>query len=225
MKTIVITGASKGIGLGLTKLFAENEYVYALCRSDFPKEDINDNIEVIKLDVTDEEAVKNFANKLSSEQRAIDLLINNAGINGEDEDENVKVDAKSLTEVFATNTVAPMALSLSLAPLLKKSEHPTMIAISSKMGTHAMINEYNAARWPYSASKAALSFAVSAFAINVPRIKSISVHPGWVKTDMGGMDADIEVQESVLGIKKLYDAIDTLESGKMYNYDGTPMDW
>ena len=72
---------------------------------------------------------------------------------------------------------------------------------------------------------AALSFAVSAFAINEPKIKSISVHPGWVKTRMGGNGADIEPIESAKGIKKLYDTIDDLEAGKLYNYDGTLLDW
>jgi hypothetical protein len=70
-----------------------------------------------------------------------------------------------------------------------------------------------------------LSFAVSTFAVNEPEITWISVHPGWVKTRMGGQDADISTIESAAGIKKLYDTIGSLESGAMYNYDGTLLDW
>jgi NAD(P)-dependent dehydrogenase (short-subunit alcohol dehydrogenase family) len=127
--------------------------------------------------------------------------------------------------VFVTNAVGPMILSLHLIEALKKAEHPAMIAISSRMGTHASLDDYNAEWWPYSASKSALSLAVSAFAINQPSIKSISVHPGWVKTRMGGDDADIKATDSAKGIRKLYETIDTLEAGRMYAYDGTLMAW
>jgi NAD(P)-dependent dehydrogenase (short-subunit alcohol dehydrogenase family) len=225
MKTIVITGANRGIGLELVKTFSNDNLIYALCRGEFPDADLNDRIKVIKLDVTDEKAIKDFAKKLENEKVSVDLLINNAGIAGGDEAENVKVDAKSVAEVFATNTIGPMMMSLHLTPHLKKADHPVMIAISSRMGTHAMLNDYNAEWWPYSASKAALSLAVSAFAINEPTIKSISVHPGWVKTSMGGEEADIEPTVSAEGIKKLHETIETLESGKMYKYDGTIMAW
>lgn len=225
MKHVVITGANRGIGLALTKQFSEDNFVYALCRSDFPNKALNQNIKVVKLDVTDEAAIKNFATKLDNEQVAVDLLINNAGMAGGDEDENVKQDAKSVTEVFVVNTVAPMMLSQNLTAALKRAEAPVMIAISSRMGTRAQLDDYNAEWWPYSASKAALSFAVSAFAINEPTIKSISVHPGWAKTRMGGDGAQLEPADSARGIQKLYETIDSLESGKLYNYDGTLMDW
>lgn len=225
MKNIVITGASRGIGLALVRQFSAENFVYALCRSEFPIGELNDNIKVVKLDVTDESAIINFANKLNDEQVAINLLINNAGISGSDEDGNIKTDMQSVIEAFASNTVGPMVLTLHMSIALRRAKNPVMIAISSRMGTHAMLDGYNAQEWPYSASKAALSFAVSTFAINEPTIKSISVHPGWVKTSMGGPDADMEPIDSALGIKKLYETIDSLESGKMYNYDGKLMAW
>lgn len=225
MKNIIITGANRGIGLELTKLFSADDMVYAVCRSDFPNDALNDNIKVIKLDITDESAIQSFAKKLNEENIAIDLLINNAGIDGRGDQRETKLDTGTVTSVFATNTVGPMIFSLHLLDALKRSEHPVVIAVSSRMGTHAMLDDYNAAQWPYSASKAALSFAVSAFAVNEPQVKWISVHPGWVKTRMGGQDADISTTESAMGIKKLYDSIDTLESGTMYNYDGSLMDW
>ena len=226
MKTIVISGANRGIGLELTKQFAKDNIVYALCRSDFPQNELNDNIKVVNLDITNGEAIISFANELNNAQVAVDLLINNAGIAGGDMDKDeVKIDTKSATEVFATNVVGPMILSLHLKTALKRAVQPVMIAISSKMGTHAMLNDYSAEWWPYSSSKAALSLAVSAFAMKNPEIKTISVHPGWVKTRMGGDDADIEPFESASGIKALYDTIDTLESGRLYNYDGTIMAW
>ncbi len=225
MKNIIITGANRGIGLELTKLFASEHTVYAICRSDFPDEELNSNIKVVKLDITDESAIESFVEKLDKDQIAINLLINNAGIDGRGDKRETKVDSRTVTDVFATNTVGPMILSLHLLGAMKRAERPVMIAVSSRMGTHAMIDEYNASQWPYSASKAALSFAVSAFAINEPEIKWISVHPGWVKTRMGGQDADISTTESATGIKKLYDNIDSLESGTMYNYDGTVLNW
>lgn len=225
MKNIVISGANRGIGLELTKLFAEENRVYALCRSDFPADALNNNIVVVKLDVTYETSIKEFAEMLNKDTVPIDLLINNAGVDGRGNGRETKVDAETVTDVFATNTVAPMILSLHLLDALKRAEKPSVISVSSRMGTHGALNEYNSTQWPYSSSKAALSFAVSAFALNEPEIKWISVHPGWVRTRMGGEGADIDTAESVSGIKKLYDNIDSLESGKMYNYDGTEMDW
>jgi NAD(P)-dependent dehydrogenase (short-subunit alcohol dehydrogenase family) len=225
MKNIVITGANRGIGLELTKLFGQDHTVYAICRSDFPQDALNDRIKVVKLDITDEPAITKFAAELNNEQIAIDLLINNAGMAGGDENEVVKVDATSVTEVFVTNVVAPMMVSLHLAVSLKRTDKPVMIALSSRMGTHALLNDYNAEWWPYSSSKAALGLAVSAFAINEAAIKSISIHPGWVKTRMGGADAEMEPADSARDIKRLYEAIGGLESGKMYNHDGHLMDW
>jgi NAD(P)-dependent dehydrogenase (short-subunit alcohol dehydrogenase family) len=225
MKTIVISGANRGIGLELTRVFAKDNRVYALCRNNFPTSELNDHITVVKLDITNESAIQEFADELNNKNIAVDLLINNAGIDGGDDNKNVQVDVKSLTEVFVTNTVGPMMLSLNLKPALERADHPAMLAVSSRMGTHALLNEYNAEWWPYSASKAALSLAVSAFAIRSPAIKSISVHPGWVKTRMGGTEAAIESVDSAQGIKKLYETIDELETGKLYNYDGTLMDW
>lgn len=225
MKNIVITGANRGIGLELTKLFATEHTVYALCRSDFPEDALNNNIKIVKLDITDESAVESFVERLNKDRVAIDLLINNAGTDGRGDDGESKLDTRTVTGIFATNTVGPMILSLYLLDAMKRSEHPVMIAVSSRMGTHAMLDSYNASQWPYSASKAGLSFAVSAFAINEPEVKWISVHPGWVKTRMGGQDADISTTESATGIKKLYDNIDSFKSGGMYNYDGSVMDW
>lgn len=225
MKTVVVTGANRGIGLALTQEFAKDSFVYALCRNEFPPEVLNENIKVVKLDVTNEAAIASFATGLNNTEVAVDLLVNNAGMAGGDDDEKVKVDIQSVAEVFATNTVAPMMLSLHLAPAMKRAEQPVMIAVSSRMGTHALLNKYNAEWWPYSASKAGLSFAVSAFAINEPEIQSISVHPGWVKTRMGGDGADIEPADSAKGIKQLYETIDSLESGRLYTYDGKLLDW
>lgn len=223
MKTVVITGANRGIGLELTKQFAKDNIVYALCRNEFPAKELVDTVKVVKLDVTDETAIANFASIIDAENIAVDLLINNAGISSGDSD--VQEDFASITKVFATNSVSPMVLSIHLLHALKRAKEPVMLAVSSRMGTHAMLNTYSAQWWPYSASKAALSFAVSAFAINEPSIKSISVHPGWVKTDMGGQGADIEPIDSAKAIKKLYDSINALDSGAMYNYDGTLMKW
>ncbi len=225
MKNIIITGANRGIGLELTKLFAQDCIVYALCRGDFPQDALNDHIKVIKIDITDEAAVAKFAAELDAAQVAIDLLINNAGMAGGDDNLMVKVDVSSATQVFVTNVVAPMSVSLHVTNALKRADKPAMIAISSRMGTHALLNDYNAEWWPYSASKAALGMAVSAFAINEPTVQSISVHPGWVKTRMGGDDAALEPAESARDIKNLYERIDELESGSMYNHDGKVMDW
>ncbi len=224
MKTILITGANRGIGLALAKNFSTDNKVYALCRSEFPKDELYDNITVVKLDVSDEAAIKEFAAQLDTDNVSVDLLINNAGIAAEDENYNPKVDAASLAELFAINTIAPMMMALHLTPAMKRADKPCMIAISSRMGTFALLDSYSAQYWPYSASKAALCLEVAAFAINEPAIQAISVHPGWVKTDMGGSDAAIEPEASAAGIRKLYESIDTLESGKMYNYDGAPME-
>jgi NAD(P)-dependent dehydrogenase (short-subunit alcohol dehydrogenase family) len=228
MKNIIITGANRGIGLELTKQFSDAHFVYAVCRGEFPSDALNENIKVVSFDLLDEDAIKAFAKTLDDDGVAIDLIINNAGIAGGSDagvDSNVLLDANTVTTVLATNVTAPMTFTLHLIEALKRSEAPSMIAVSSMMGTHALLDEYNAQWWPYSTSKAALSFAVSAFAINEPTIKSISVHPGWVKTRMGGDGAQMEVADSAKDIKKLYENISELESGKMYSHDGQLMDW
>ncbi len=225
MKNVVITGANRGIGLELTKQFSEDSFVYAVCRSEFPEAARNDRINVVQLDITDEAAVAEFAQQLDAENVAIDLLINNAGTSGGDMTKEVLVDAATVSNVYITNVVGPMSMAVHLTPALKRADKPVMMTVSSHMGSHAHLNSYNANWWPYSSSKAALSFAVSAFAINEPEITSISLHPGWVKTQMGGTGADLEPAVSAEAIKALYGSIDTLESGKFYNYDGKLIEW
>lgn len=228
MSNVLITGANRGVGLALTELFSKDNTVYAVCRSEFPSGSLNDNIRVSRLDLANESQIKLFVEQLDKDKVAIDLLINNAGVAGGSSDgidSDVVLDLDTVKNVFTTNVVAPMTLTRHLTAALKRSKNPCVISISSRMGTRALLNEYNAHWWPYSASKAALSFAVSAFALNEPSIKFISIHPGWVKTRMGGSDAPMDVKDSAGYIKKLYLDIDSLESGKMYNYDGTPMDW
>jgi NAD(P)-dependent dehydrogenase (short-subunit alcohol dehydrogenase family) len=228
MKSIVITGANRGIGLELTKLFSKDNTVYAVCRSEFPVNNLNENIHVINIDLLDESKIKAFADSLDDEQIGIDLLINNAGMAGGSSDgidSEAMLDLETVTKVLATNVAVPMTVTRYLTSALKRSSHPSVISISSRMGTHTLLNEYSAEWWPYSSSKAALSFAVAAFAINEPTIKFISIHPGWVKTRMGGNDAPMEKNESAKHIQKLYENINSLDSGKMYNYDGQLMDW
>lgn len=228
MKNVIITGANRGIGLELTKLFSKGSTVYALCRSEFDAAHLNDNIRVIHIDLLDESQIKQFADTLSNERISIDLLINNAGMAGgstDGVDSEPLLDLDSVTQVLATNVAAPMTLTRYLAGMLKQSSDPVVISLSSKMGTHALLNEYTAEWWPYSSSKAALSFAVAAFAISEPTIKFISIHPGWVKTRMGGNDAPMEADKSAECIFKLYESIKSLDSGKMYNYDGQLMSW
>ena len=225
MTTILITGANRGIGLELARQFAsDNDKVLACCRNPQEASDLKalEGIEVFQLDVTDGASVK--ALKADLGDTPIDILINNAGIMGGEHQSLTDMDYDSWAQAFLVNTISPFRVSISLLGNLRLSSNPKLVTITSQMG---MLSRRSTGSYAYRSSKAAANkvFQVMAAELEVDGIIVCPVHPGWVRTDMGGPAASIGVEESAAGLVKVIAGLTIEESGRFFQYDGEELPW
>ncbi|MES3037446.1 MAG: SDR family oxidoreductase [Bdellovibrionota bacterium] len=229
MNSIVVTGTSRGIGLEMTRqLLTSGHNVFALARAPLKsfglmelKEKFHAKLTVSTVDVANDAHVREFAQSLDG-GTIIDTVINNAGIYGED----ATFEELSLDEVqrtIAVNAVAPMRITRALLPFLTKATNPKLIHITSLMGSIADNN--GGSHYGYRMSKAALNMFNKSFSIDYPEITSMVVHPGWVKTDMGGSAAPLEIKDSAMGILALVEKATRDDNGKFFDYKGKSLPW
>jgi NAD(P)-dependent dehydrogenase (short-subunit alcohol dehydrogenase family) len=226
MPTVLITGASRGIGLELAKQYAGDGWsVIATARDPKNADGLNalkGDIRIEKLEVTDEKQIAALAKALKG--TAIDVLLNNAGMLTGYESFG-ETDAESWLQTLHVNSVAPLKLTEALVEQVAASKQKKVASITSGMGSigsHASTGAY-----AYRSSKAALNM-VMVTAANELRSRGISVaviSPGWVKTDMGGAGAPLDVKQSAAGIRKVIDKLNVGISGQFFNYSGETLPW
>lgn len=226
MPTALITGANRGLGLEFTRSFlADGWRVHACCRHLEKAKDLKaleGNIERHRMDVTDGLQVANLSRELVDEP--IDLLLNNAGVYGPRKGFG-ETPFDEWEDVFRINTIAPLRMAERFAEQVASSERKAIVNISSKMGSVSLLQ--SSGSYFYRASKAALNMMTKGLSIDLAErgITVISVHPGWVQTDMGGGEADITPIESIAGIRSVIEGLTTEQSGMFFNYDGTELSW
>ena len=228
----VITGASRGIGFELaSQALAAGHRVTAIVRSPHQAESLKRlGAEVLAGDVTSKKDFEEAARKINA---PIDVLINNAGIflsdsRGEVErdDEGEKfenLDTQHLAKTFDVNTLGPIRVTQALLPLLQKSKNPKVIQITSLMGSIA--DNTSGGCYGYRMSKAALNMFNKCLANDFPGLIAIVMHPGWVKTDMGGERAPTSPQESAQGIHRVIARLERKESGQFFDFEGDALPW
>jgi len=236
--TLFITGSNRGIGFELVKQYAEQGWrVIATARNPESADELNaiakanPNVVVEQLDVTDFDRVDELANKYKD--RPIDVLINNAGILGKyTMDEGAieysafgNFDAEEWMNVYRINVMAPMKIAEAFVEHVAASDQKKIITISSEIGSIAN-NEFGRF-YPYRASKAAVNAIMKSMSIDLAEREIIAVplHPGWVRTDMGGQDASIGVVESVTKLRGVIANLTSAQSGHFLTYDGGEMPW
>lgn len=223
MPTILVTGTNRGIGLEFVRQFAADGWrVLAGCRrpdkADALKE-IAGDVTIHPIDVARPDHIRDWAHRLRGQP--IDILINNAGHGGDDE----AADPELWARVMQTNVIGPFEMARSFRPNLEAGDRKLIVNLTSRMGSIGDNGEGGA--YVYRSSKAALNAAMHSLAIDL-RDKGITVllfHPGWVKTDMGGPEALIDVDTSVKGMRKKIDAAKLEDSGRFFNYDGKEIPW
>jgi NAD(P)-dependent dehydrogenase (short-subunit alcohol dehydrogenase family) len=232
MKTTLITGANRGIGLEFSKQYAEDGWrVLACCRTPEEADALNtlatrypDRVSVYALDVADHDRIDELARSLSGEP--IDLLINNAGVYTDSHAGTFdNVDYEAWVRAFLVNTMAPLKMAQAFAPNIARGSQKTIVTISSKMGS--ITDNTGGGSYMYRSSKAAVNMVVKTLAIDLKRSGVIAVvfHPGWVKTDMGGPKALISVNQSVSGMRQVISRLMMADSGKFFAYDGKLVPW
>lgn len=231
MKTVLITGANRGLGLEFVKQYAEKGFnVIACCRKPESADDLNrivkssEQVEIQPLDVLDDQSIDHLYQTLSD--RSIDILINNAGTSGEQGVTLGNIHKVNFMKVFETNCYAVVKISDSLLPLVAKSETKLIVAISSRMGS---ISDNDRGRsYAYRSSKAALNAVMRSFAIDVKpqQVNVLLMHPGWVRTDMGGKEGLISAEESVTAMISEFEKHGVKSSAEcLRRYDGEIIHW
>jgi len=226
MKTALITGANRGLGLEFVNQLKERGYyVIGCCRQpDKAKELKLVADEIFQLDVTNDTDIR--ALQLKLKDRPIDLLVNNAGITGEQGVTVGNIERKNFSHVLDVNCVSAIIISDALLNNIKASEDKQMLVISSTMGSIA--DNDRGRSYAYRTSKAALNCVMRSFAIDVKPfgVNIMLVHPGWVRTNIGGPNAIIQVEQSVEGMLAQMDAhMKTSHAETIRRFDGGTVPW
>ena len=214
MKYIFITGVNRGIGFFLTKgLLKRGHSVIGTYR----KTSDNNNLQNLK------SAFPSTLNLTYRDVKAINMLINNSGILdcGNVTFEKLKID--DLLHSIKVNTLGPMKITQLLLPKLSESANPRVFHMTSQMGSIA--DNQSGGYYFYRISKAALNMFNKSFSQDYPHIPSIVIHPGWVRTDMGGNHAPISPEIAAINISDLILTPNNLSSGNFYNYKGEILPW
>ncbi|HVY53516.1 MAG TPA: SDR family oxidoreductase [Gammaproteobacteria bacterium] len=236
MKTVLITGANRGLGLGLVKEFLQDGWrVYAACRHPDQAQELKQltnaydaQLNLLKLDVREEQDIHQLAKDFAD--ISLDILINNAGVMVDPHDRSFSsqigdVKAYYLMESFKVNATGPLLLTQALLPSLIKSTNPIVVNMSSNLGS--ISHNHVGGVYGYRASKAALNAISKNMAVELKEknIAVVALHPGWVKTDMGGPAATLTLAESVKPMQQLISNISMKDSGKFLDYKGEELEW
>ena len=220
MATVVVTGASRGIGLALCALYQQRgDTVVAVCRT-VSHELGALGVEVIEgVDVAATSAGTQLAVALAG--RRVDVLINNAGVFG-----NNTLGAIDFDEVlrqYTVNAVAPLRITEAVLPSLGQGSKVAMI--TSRMGS--ISDNGSGAYYAYRMSKAALNAAGVSLARDLaPRGIAVALlHPGFVQTRLVGFAGDITPQQSAAGLAARIDALDMASSGRFWHANGQHLPW
>jgi NAD(P)-dependent dehydrogenase (short-subunit alcohol dehydrogenase family) len=231
MSIVLVTGANRGLGLEFCRQYVQSGWTtIACCRDPGSAVELNklanqyNNIQIETLDISDLDQIDKLSHKLAG--LPIDVLINNAGIYANDRIRaSGQLDYQAWNKSFLVNTQAPVKMVEDFLPQIKRSEKKLIVSISSLMGS--ITDNTSGGSILYRSSKAALNSAMKslAFVLKEQSVGVLILHPGWVKTDMGGINALINANESVSGMRSVIDNFSLEQSGCFVKYDGTKLPW
>ena len=230
MNTVLITGANRGIGLENTRTFVTRGiHVFAAVRSPKEADDLKALAEgnpglitVLGYDAVNPDAPAQL--KAAVGDTPIDLLLANAGAMGGSKQTFGAVDVEDVIQLVRINSLAPLKLAEAFADNVARSDRKLIAFQSSLMGS---IGDSSGGYYAYRVSKAALNMVAKGVANDLKSrgIIVVTMHPGWVKTRMGGAGAPLTVEQSVAGQQRLLDRLIMKDSGHFFNYDGKELPW
>jgi NAD(P)-dependent dehydrogenase (short-subunit alcohol dehydrogenase family) len=231
MPSVLITGANRGLGLEFCRQYgAQGWRIFACCRQPETATELQalaekwQHLTIHMLDVADFQTIDQLAEQLGSE--TIDVLLSNAGVYGDKRDHSFgALDYPTWEKTLRINTIAPVKLAESFLPNLLKSQKPLIVAMSTLMAS--MADNGSGGSILYRSSKAGLNAAMKSLALDLKpqAIAVLILHPGWVKTDMGGENAPTSPEESIAGMRKVIDEFTLEKSGTFLNFKGVQQPW
>jgi len=228
---VLITGASRGIGLEMVKYGIEHNWrIFACCRHPQQADSLfslaklaNGRVSVHVADMYELATIQALSYELRND--AIDILINNAGIYGSDNNKFGHVDVQSWINTFQVNSIAPLKVAEALLEQVRMGEKKIIACISSKMGS--MGDNGSGGSYIYRSSKAALNAVVKSMSVDLEQdgINCVALHPGWVQTEMGGPNAEITTRECVTSLFNIMLSLEAKDTGRFIDIDGTTIPW
>ena len=225
---VLITGANRGLGLAFTKQYAADGWnVLACCRHPQSALDLqalataHSNVKVHALDVADFAQIDALAVQLKDE--AIDVLINNAGVYPHSSFGDTNYD--DWANGFKVNSMAPLKMAEAFVQHITRSHLKKIATLTSKMGS--IDDNTSGESYSYRSSKTAVNMVMKSLSIDLKPygISVVTLHPGWVQTDMGGSNALISAQTSVNGLRKVIADLSLVTTGQFIAYDGKAIPW
>ncbi|MCH1512292.1 MAG: SDR family oxidoreductase [Acidimicrobiales bacterium] len=232
-KRIVITGASRGIGLEMAKiLIGKGHSVYGAVRNPDGANDLREAgpTGILQLDIGDQSSIDAFGQELASITDGIDILVNNAGITSNDLGVNRRqcnpweIDPAIVLEETQINALGPMMVTRNVISLLEAGNNPVVLNTSSQLGS-MVIGAMMPSDVAYNVSKAAVNMITVMSASTNKNVAFVALHPGWVKTDMGTDAAEMEVSDSAGAIVDSLLSLTIEDSGRFIRWDGTDHPW
>ena len=230
MKTVLITGANRGIGFEHVRAFvARGILVYVAVRSPKDAEELQalatanrGLITVLVYDAANPDSALQLKAALGN--APLDLLLANAGAMGGSKQSFGAVDVEDVMQLVRINSLAPLKLAEALADNVARSDRKLIAFQSSLMGS---IGDSSRGYYAYRVSKAALNMVAKGVSNDLKSrgIIVVTMHPGWVKTRMGGAGAPLTVEQSVTGQQRLLDSLSMKDTGHFFNYDGKELPW
>ncbi len=241
MRRILITGSNRGIGLELVERYLQQDstLIFATCRHPDHATELKTlaekylmRLKIIALDVTNPLSIDQAVQQISREVDGLEMLVNNAGILpggvADMEPKSAKfgfLEAPAVEEVLRVNTVAPVMIAQAFSDLLRKGTNARLINMTSDAGSITLREK--GANYSYMASKAALNMLTRCLAgdFRADGVIVISIHPGWIQTDMGGPNATRTPAETIPVMMKVIDGLTINETSSFFNWDGSRVPW
>jgi NAD(P)-dependent dehydrogenase (short-subunit alcohol dehydrogenase family) len=241
MHRILITGSNRGIGLELVRhyLLQDDTLIFATCRNPSHANDLRDiadenseRVHIVQLDVINQASIEESVATVSQVVDGIDLLINNAGIlpGGVDaRDKNIGsfgfLEAEAMLNVYSVNSISPIIVTQAYADLLCNGNNARVINVSSDAGS--ITRRSKGCDYSYPSSKAALNMMSRCLAgdLRGDDVIVISIHPGFIQTDMGGVNATLTLDEALPSLVQTIDGLTLDDTGQFFNWDGKQVAW
>ncbi|MBX3640550.1 MAG: SDR family oxidoreductase [Nitrosomonas sp.] len=231
MKTVLITGANRGIGLEFARQYAEDDWRVLACTRNPDSVALKQlvlqfqgHVQVHALDVADHAQIEKLSHDLSAER--IDVLINNAGVYPASRGDSFhQIDYAAWAYAFEVNTMAPLKMADAFYHQIARSDTKKIVTITSKMAS--ISDNTSGGSYVYRSSKSAVNSVIKSLSIDLES-KGVIVallHPGWVRTEMGGPNALISAEKSVTGMRQVIADLIHTDSGKFFAYDGQIISW
>lgn len=229
MPTYLITGANRGIGLELTRqLSARGDRVIGAARTPAAADALKSVTDFVStVDVASEPSIAAMAKRLANEP--IDVLINNAGVFPDaDVTSCLQTTAAMMLDAYRVNVLGPLLMTRAMLPNFEMGQRRLAVQITSNMGSlDEAARTKRQGHLAYCASKAALNMVNTLMAHELADrgVTSVALHPGWIKTDMGGDNAPLELDAAVAAIIKTIDKLSAKDNARFVRYDGKPVAW